>query len=128
MGFECLDPNDIFFVDFFQKSLELEKRVYSFCNELPKVEQAVYEIMKQEPNIKLILFRDALVHVVRTTRVLRFQRGYLLLVGQAGSGKRSIAQLSALASNCVFYTLKQFKNYSYKDYLNDFYELVKVML
>jgi len=47
--------------------------------------------MKMDPNINLILFRDAIIHVVRITRILRFHRGYILLIGQAGSGKRSIA-------------------------------------
>lgn len=90
LNYECPDPQEIFYVDFFQKSLEIEKRVYSYCNEEDKIESAINDIMKMESSVNLVLFRDAFIHIVRITRLLRMHKGHLIIIGQAGSGKKSL--------------------------------------
>lgn len=48
-------------------------------------------------NMKLILFRYALNHLVRIGRILQSDRGHGLLIGMPSSGKRSLTRLSFLA-------------------------------
>jgi len=50
--------------------------------------------------MNLVLFEDAISHVVRVARALLFDKGHILLVGLSGSGKKSMITLGGIVSQC----------------------------
>lgn len=48
----------------------------------------------------MILFNDALEHLIRVHRILKMHRGHVLLVGASGSGKQSVIRLASFAAKC----------------------------
>lgn len=46
----------------------------------------------------MVLFNDALDHLIRIHRMLRMDRGHVLLLGSNGNGKKSLSKLAAFTS------------------------------
>ena len=84
-------------------------KCYELCPSLDKVRELTYAKM-QEFNesskilkLDLVLFDDAIGHMMRITRILGMPRGSALLVGVGGSGKQSLTRLASfIAANFTF--------------------------
>jgi dynein heavy chain len=73
----------------------------------------------------LVLFNDALEHVMRITRLFSLSRGSALLVGVGGSGKQSLSRLSAYIGQCQFFQITITKTYNDANLLEDFKPLYR---
>jgi dynein heavy chain len=60
--------------------------------------QILEEHNKQHKRLNLVLFDDVLEHLTRVHRVLRMDKGHIMMVGAGGSGKQSILRLAAYAA------------------------------
>lgn len=55
----------------------------------------MYNVENASKKMNLILFKYALVHLIRISRILQLDRGHGLMIGMPSSGKRSLTRLAA---------------------------------
>lgn len=108
-------------------------RIYEAANSLVEVREKVQEFLvrynEEFParRLDLVLFDDALRHLIRISRVLRTPRGSALLVGVGGSGKQSLTRLAAYIARQKLFQITLTKTYNIaalKDDLRVIYKYV----
>jgi dynein heavy chain len=75
--------------------------------------------------MELVLFNDALEHLLRINRLMEMPRGSGLLVGVGGSGKQSLTRLSSYISRCMNFQITLTKQYNRNAFLEDMKTLYK---
>lgn len=75
--------------------------------------------------MELVLFNDALEHLLRINRLMEMPRGSGLLVGVGGSGKQSLTRLSAFISRAMNFQITLTKQYNKNTFLEDMQNLYK---
>ncbi|GBG28853.1 Dynein heavy chain 5, axonemal [Hondaea fermentalgiana] len=108
-------------------------RVYEPAPSMEALQERVFEFLdlhnqeSPERELDLVLFRDALSHLLRAVRVLGLPRGNLLLVGVGGSGKQSIAKLAAYIAQLELFRMNVSKSYSRANLFEDMRALYRVV-
>lgn len=66
--------------------------------------------------LDMVLFNDALDHLIRIHRMLRIDRGHVLLLGSNGNGKKSLSKLAAFTSGNFMILRVNYTNKLYSSY------------
>ena len=83
--------------------------VYEPCPSMESIRKKIYARMQEynEKNaskaMNLVIFDDAVRHLLRITRVISMPGGSSLLVGVGGSGKQSLTKLGSFICGHMFF-------------------------
>ncbi|RKP21444.1 hypothetical protein ROZALSC1DRAFT_11414, partial [Rozella allomycis CSF55] len=129
--FDYATKDPILFGDFRHAIQEENARLYEDLLDFTAVKFIIQEII-EEYNIKnkpmnLVLFDDALEHLIRIHRIIRMNRGHGLLVGVAGSGKQSLTKLASFTAGYSIYEITLSRGYGeveFKENLKEVYKMI----
>lgn len=90
-------------------------------------EQLLEQYNKEmDSQLNLVLFSNAIEHLVRIVRVIKTPNGHSFLVGVGGSGKRSLAKLSTFIAKYEIFNIEITKKYDYnKEWVEDLIDMFK---
>jgi dynein heavy chain len=130
------------FVDFLREPPEIEDpeveidleaiKVYERVPSFEVLRERLIDYMKQYneairgSKMDLVLFEDAMKHIVRISRIIRTARGNALLVGVGGSGKQSLTKLAAFIAKSQVFQIAISKNYNTSNLMEDLKLMYKV--
>ncbi|XP_052746778.1 dynein axonemal heavy chain 6 [Bicyclus anynana] len=117
-------PPILLFGDFMNSAIPKEMRQYQEIPDLEKLMVILKEYLDEynstaRAEMHLVLFRDAVEHIVRVARVLRAERGHCLMVGPGGSGRRSVATLAGHVNECKCMGMEIKRNYDTPEFHDD---------
>uniref|UniRef100_A0A7N5JN32 Dynein axonemal heavy chain 3 n=1 Tax=Ailuropoda melanoleuca TaxID=9646 RepID=A0A7N5JN32_AILME len=119
----------LFFGDFFKP--ESDQKIYDEITDLKQLTVVMEYYLEEFNNISkapmsLVMFRFAIEHISRICRVLKQDKGHLLLVGIGGSGRQSASKLSTFMNSYELYQIEITKNYSSHDWREDLKKIIIV--
>eukprot|EP00835_Amoeboradix_gromovi_P001556 NODE_73_length_23464_cov_0.600171.p1 type:complete len:4313 gc:universal NODE_73_length_23464_cov_0.600171:23064-10126(-) len=100
-------------------------KYYEQCEDIDLIKQRLlnfqssYNESVKSNKLDLVLFDDAIDHILRICRQLRTPRGSMVLVGVGGSGKQSLTKLSAFICDSKVFQLTITKNYNITNFMDD---------
>lgn len=111
--------------------VEEAPKVYEDGGSLEMIRERAYEFLQKyneefpAKKMELVLFEDALKHMLRINRLIEMPRGSGLLVGVGGSGKQSLTRLASYISRAMCFQITLTKQYNRNALMDDIRILYK---
>eukprot|EP00471_Norrisiella_sphaerica_P006901 CAMPEP_0184484204 /NCGR_PEP_ID=MMETSP0113_2-20130426/5915_1 /TAXON_ID=91329 /ORGANISM="Norrisiella sphaerica, Strain BC52" /LENGTH=4710 /DNA_ID=CAMNT_0026865073 /DNA_START=240 /DNA_END=14372 /DNA_ORIENTATION=+ len=115
---------------------ELAERVYEIVEPEYKIRERVEHFLGlfNDPSVEgpgkayrarmdLVLFTDAMEHMMRIARIIGTPMGSALLVGVGGSGRQSLTKLAAFVQRQEVFQIEVVKNYKVDKFKEDIHDL-----
>jgi dynein heavy chain len=101
-----------------------DNRVYDEVTDFSKLTEVMESYLEDYNQVSktpmaLVLFKFAIEHISRISRVLKQDNGHLLLVGIGGSGRQSSTKLAVAMADYDLFQIEITKTYSIQDWKDD---------
>jgi dynein heavy chain len=131
---------ELYFVDFMRDDeydddgvlIAEAPKIYEIGGNLATVRARVQHFMTRynetypSKQLNIILFDDAMKHLLRISRVLGMPKGCILLVGVGGSGKQSLTRIASYCAGFTTFQITITKTYNMNSLLDDIRILYKL--
>lgn len=121
--------NPLVFGDFkvSDESIRVLEDYKTYENVRPYFEESLMNYNEKNIPMNLVLFDDAIEHLVRILRVIRRPRGHALLVGIPGSGKQSLARLASFVARYSIFEISLSRSYGEIEFKEDLKKLYNIL-
>jgi len=101
-----------------------DPRIYSEVEDIDKLKLVVNDFLEEhnaesKSPMPLVMFLDAIEHVLRIARILRQPQGNALLLGVGGSGRQSMSKMATYISGYELFQVEIAKGYGMPEWRED---------
>ncbi|XP_034939850.1 dynein heavy chain 8, axonemal [Chelonus insularis] len=118
---EAPEPTGFEPEDFVFDAPKIYEEIPNFETVIGKVQQYMEQFNEliRGMHLDLVFFHDALVHLMKISRILGVPRGHAMLVGVGGSGKQSLTRLASFIAGYKFFQIVLTRAYNIGSLLED---------